>query len=597
MPEHDDLRRIRRPQHDVEEPTAARRTTVGPADDRYERQADQVAARVLATLSVGQAAPPAATLDGSTRVQRTTVRAATAPAASRGRVQRRSGVGGIGPEGGEIDAETEARLDRTSGAGAPLAPDVRRSMEHGFGNADFGNVKLHTGAESAELNERLGAQAFTLGSDIYLGRGTPALDTGPGQGLLAHELAHTMQQGDSAQRRIRRLAYNKPIKNVVSIDVMQGGGGGRTAKVSDGASSVIVKSDQVNAAEVIAADKMIRAADSKSGGYKIKAPKSRIASASDLAELRAKANAPGVLTGLPREFVTGLEEGKQPTIIAEAVSGETLLAQQERAVTKTDDGGYTRDEASVSAIKKLLSSTAAIKAIGKSTASDVVMGMGDRFIGAFNPENFLFDAKSKRFSYIDNTAKSSEGALVSKVLADGLDNARYGFNAWAKLHYIQDLISAPEELALTLVKNYTGIDAKGRATTWGVAGFFYESKKSEREKDNDKNKLFVELSAIVKANYTSLVTAATAGLTAGLAPVLKQLADPLALTKGLPENMRLDAVTSLLARRAVLKGAASPDAAWEAANAQAHKLLKLKFKPAVPALSMFEFKGHLDKLN
>lgn len=36
----------------------------------------------------------------------------------------------------------------------------------------------------------------------------------------------------------------------------------------------------------------------------------------------------------------------------------------------------------------------------------------------------------------------------------------------------------------------------------------------------------------------------------------------------------------------MLKGQSDPDAAWTAANAQARKLLKLPFKPAVPALNM-----------
>ena len=336
--------RTRRPEQPVEHETVVqRRITVGAADDRLEREADDTASRVLTNLAVARSTSLA--VAASQRVQRMGIRTDPPRESSEtgtGRVRRRSGAGGIGPEGGEIDADTKARLDRTAGGGSPLDPEVRTSMEQGFGGADFGKVRLHTGDEAAELNQRLGAQAFTLGSDVYLGSGAPALDSRAGQGLLAHELAHTVQQDGSAQRRIRRLAYNKPIKNVVSIKVFAGGAGGRTAEVSDGTKSVIVKSDQVNAAEVIAADKMMRGGKFKSGSYTIEAPKSRLASGSDLAELKAKANAPGVLQGDPRDFVSGLD-GK-PTIVAEPLAGQTLDEQLKASVTTTKcvvtDGKY-----------------------------------------------------------------------------------------------------------------------------------------------------------------------------------------------------------------------------------------------------------------
>lgn len=609
------VQRVRRSEeHPESETTVRRRITVGAADDRLEHEADDTAARVLANLAAAESAPPNLTVDPSTRVRRMAARTdapqatsgssptrvqrmavrTSAPQATSGssptRVQRRSDVGGIGPAGGEIDGDTQARLDRTSGRGAALDPEIRRSMEQGFGGADFGNVRLHTGGEAAELNQRLGAQAFTLGSDIYLGGGTPALDSRAGQGLLAHELAHTVQQEGSAQRRIRRLAYNKPIKNVVSIKVFAGGAGGRTAEVSDGKKAVIVKSGQVNAAEVIAADKMMRGGRFKSGKYKIKAPKSRLAGAADIAELKAKVNAPGVLQGAPREFVTGLD-GK-PTIIAEPMEGETLDAQMKAAVTKTtttgDDGKAkntsTRDDDAVKAIKKLVSSSAPIKAVAKATGIDVGMGNGDRFLTQFAPENFLFDAKTKRFKFVDNTAKDTKGSLVSKADQGTYVNARGTFNAWVSWPYVDQLISDPDALTSRLVTMYTGLKPDGMQGFGGngiIAPFLIAG--TIGRADNDKNNVARELKALIMANYPSMVAAATAGLKQGRDTLLKQLADPLSLTAGLPQDIRLEAVTSLIARRAVLKGAGSADAAWDSANEQAHKLLKMKFKPATPA--------------
>lgn len=76
-------------------------------------------------------------------------------------------------------------------------------METAFGT-DFGQVRIHTGTEARASAAGLRARAFTVGQDIYLRR--PADDprvAGPTP-LLAHELAHTVQQrGASAEANIR----------------------------------------------------------------------------------------------------------------------------------------------------------------------------------------------------------------------------------------------------------------------------------------------------------------------------------------------------------------------------------------------------------
>ena len=60
-------------------------------------------------------------------------------------------------------------------------------------NADFSSVRLHQGPEAAQLNRQLGAHAFTAGSDVFFGATAPALSTGSGQHMLAHELTHVLQ--------------------------------------------------------------------------------------------------------------------------------------------------------------------------------------------------------------------------------------------------------------------------------------------------------------------------------------------------------------------------------------------------------------------
>ncbi|MFY0564052.1 DUF4157 domain-containing protein [Archangium lansingense] len=64
-----------------------------------------------------------------------------------------------------------------------------RHMESYFG-ADFSGVRLHLSPEP----KRLGARAFTLGSHIFIDPQQYQPDTASGRELLAHELAHVLQQ-------------------------------------------------------------------------------------------------------------------------------------------------------------------------------------------------------------------------------------------------------------------------------------------------------------------------------------------------------------------------------------------------------------------
>lgn len=75
--------------------------------------------------------------------------------------------------------------------GAPLPGPLRRALKLRFG-ADLGGVRLHHGAFADRAARSLGAQAYTLGSDIVMGSGWRP-DTRAGQHLLAHEAAHAVQ--------------------------------------------------------------------------------------------------------------------------------------------------------------------------------------------------------------------------------------------------------------------------------------------------------------------------------------------------------------------------------------------------------------------
>ncbi len=120
-------------------------------------------------------------------------RAATAAAAEGGA----PAPGPIGPEGGPAPAPLAERIEAKRGGGAPLAGETRARMEGALG-ADFGGVRVHADAEADQLNQGVSAVAFTTGQDIFFRAGAYAPGSPDGDHLLAHELAHVVQQGGQA---------------------------------------------------------------------------------------------------------------------------------------------------------------------------------------------------------------------------------------------------------------------------------------------------------------------------------------------------------------------------------------------------------------
>jgi hypothetical protein len=100
-------------------------------------------------------------------------------------------------------------LSSTKGKGSQLPDGTRSFMEQRF-QADFSQVRVHTGNEAGSLSKSIRAQAFTHGNDIYFNTGKYSPHTPGGSLLLAHELTHTIQQGASPVQR--KVADRKPVK-------------------------------------------------------------------------------------------------------------------------------------------------------------------------------------------------------------------------------------------------------------------------------------------------------------------------------------------------------------------------------------------------
>ncbi|MDT0687014.1 DUF4157 domain-containing protein [Autumnicola psychrophila] len=105
-----------------------------------------------------------------------------------------------GSGGKRTTASLESRLKSTKGGGSALPEDIRTQMESSFG-INFSGVRIHTNNSSVQMNKELNAQAITHGSDIYFNTGKYDPETTTGKHLLAHELTHTVQQGESIQKK------------------------------------------------------------------------------------------------------------------------------------------------------------------------------------------------------------------------------------------------------------------------------------------------------------------------------------------------------------------------------------------------------------
>jgi hypothetical protein len=183
--------------------------TVGAPGDKYEQEADRVAAQVM-SMSVTPDSSPQVQRFGEENnpVQRWSLAQSITPVVQRQvdqQVQLREIVQRAFQAGGnEASGDLESRLNASKGGGSALAPEVRAFMEPRFG-ADFSSVRVHTGSEAVQMNRELSAQAFAHGSDIYFGAGKS-----PGNNeLTAHELTHVVQQNSTAVQRKPRSAQVK----------------------------------------------------------------------------------------------------------------------------------------------------------------------------------------------------------------------------------------------------------------------------------------------------------------------------------------------------------------------------------------------------
>ncbi|MBV9211784.1 MAG: DUF4157 domain-containing protein [Acidobacteria bacterium] len=211
-------------------PVAAQaETQVSQPFDKDEVEADSVANRVM-RMPEPEKRSPCACGGGCPRCQ------SAKPA--RARLQKKSLHA---HDAGQAAAAPVAPVaqELLSSSGRPLDSATREFMEPRF-EQDFSQVRVHADGQAALSAEAVQARAYTVGRDVVFGAGEYAPATTEGKRLIAHELAHVVQQrsrGSHVKRRIQRSPRALPTRVGASNFMLTGGGsqiGARTTSFALG---------------------------------------------------------------------------------------------------------------------------------------------------------------------------------------------------------------------------------------------------------------------------------------------------------------------------------------------------------------------------
>ncbi len=186
-------------------PALQTKLTINQPGDQYEQEADHVADHVMRMpdpAAVADSSPPSASFSGSASVPH---------------LQRKCACGGS-TEAGSVCPECEKKELMRSAAGPasaaeapsivhdvirspgqPLDHSTRAFMEPRFGR-DFSHVRIHADSSSSESASAISAQAYTVGRDIVFNTSNYSPQTTHGLRLIAHELAHVVQQTGATAR-------------------------------------------------------------------------------------------------------------------------------------------------------------------------------------------------------------------------------------------------------------------------------------------------------------------------------------------------------------------------------------------------------------
>jgi len=109
-----------------------------------------------------------------------------------------------------------------AGPGAPLDADTRAFMERGFGH-DFGKIRVHADSAAASSAAAEGAAAYTTGDDVVFGAGQYSPESPFGRAVIAHELAHSVQQEGGGDASATESPSMERAADDAAMQVLGGG--------------------------------------------------------------------------------------------------------------------------------------------------------------------------------------------------------------------------------------------------------------------------------------------------------------------------------------------------------------------------------------
>jgi peptidoglycan hydrolase-like protein with peptidoglycan-binding domain len=210
-------------------PVVQAKLKVGPTNDRFEQEAERAAQTVMRLPESGAVA---VSRGEAHTVQRTCAacqqgglcaECAEEDSVRRQPIEEEEGLLQTKPTTGNVpslDPIVEGRIHALQGGGQPLPSAERSFFEPRFG-ADFSRVRIHAGAQAAQAAAAIQARAFTVGPDIAFGQGEYQAGSGArNRVLMAHELAHVVQQGCSPSRDQGGVIQRQPaVADAAATDV------------------------------------------------------------------------------------------------------------------------------------------------------------------------------------------------------------------------------------------------------------------------------------------------------------------------------------------------------------------------------------------
>ncbi len=194
--------------HQGVSPRLQTKLTINTPGDQYEQEADRVAEQVMRMPDPSPAM--------------------TAPV-----LQRKCACGGSGGDSGtcsECAKKEELQRSATAPAavsevppivhdvlgqpGIPLDTGTRAFFEPRF-RVDLSTVRLHVDSHAAKSAQSVNALAYTAGNHVVFGAGQYTQSTPKGRRLVAHELAHVLQQRGGIGRRVQRQMVVRPSGKTV----------------------------------------------------------------------------------------------------------------------------------------------------------------------------------------------------------------------------------------------------------------------------------------------------------------------------------------------------------------------------------------------